>query len=142
MLEPDGAELFYGHRTTASGGTLVLANRTCQLGDVGAELACWPSGGAAEGRYRVAVGLWSSCGAAESTSVTIVVESCGETATWTETLHPGDANGGGACCASGACIPGCALEIPVDVLPGCVAVGCATDADCTDANPCTFAATT
>lgn len=94
VVDPDGEEIFYGNRTSASGGELDLdSNAACQGEDARNENVTWPEGEAPRGEYTVRVNYWSDCDESETNwVVTIRVE--GEpTRTHTGTFT-GEGNGG------------------------------------------------
>jgi hypothetical protein len=71
VLDPNNEEIYFGHKTSASGGVLDLdANAACgknTLPDgtqayVSNENVTWPVGMAINGTYKVVLDLWSACG--------------------------------------------------------------------------------
>ena len=67
VLDPGGEEIYYGNRTSASGGELNLdSNAACSLDHKRAENITWPAGKAPSGLYQVAVVLWDACTQAET----------------------------------------------------------------------------
>lgn len=72
VIDPNGEEIFFGHRNSASGGTLDLdANAACGRNTfsdgsppafVSNENVVWPSGQAIAGTYKVVLDYWSDCG--------------------------------------------------------------------------------
>ena len=76
VFDPSGEEIWYGSRSSASGGTLdVDANANCG-NDAPVENVFWPTGGAPFGTYQVFVEYYQSCGYTGSNaySVTILVD--------------------------------------------------------------------
>jgi len=65
VIDPAGEEIFYGHKTSASGGTLDLdSNAACTLDHKRNENITWPIGRAPQGTYIVRVDYWDACGVA------------------------------------------------------------------------------
>lgn len=63
VIDPSGEEVYYGHRSSASGGVLDLdSNAGCSIDGVQNENITWPIGRAPAGTYTVRVDYWSSCG--------------------------------------------------------------------------------
>jgi hypothetical protein len=63
VVDPTGEEIYYGHRTSASGGVLDLdSNAACSIDGAQNENITWPIGRAPAGTYTVRVDYWSSCG--------------------------------------------------------------------------------
>lgn len=63
VTEPSGEEIYYGHRSSATGGTLdVDANVGCGSGGQVQENIYWPSGQAPSGQYHVRVVYYLGCG--------------------------------------------------------------------------------
>jgi hypothetical protein len=73
VYDPNGEEVYYGHRQGASGGTLDLdSNPACQLDNVNNENIVWPTDVAPHGTYTVHVAYYDDCNAAESDYVLTV----------------------------------------------------------------------
>ena len=65
--QPGGDVIDYGHRTSASGGTLNLdANGMCAPSPVRAESASWPLDAEPRGSYTAEVRLYDACGEANA----------------------------------------------------------------------------
>ena len=61
VVEPNGEEIYYGNRTSESGGTLDLdSNPACSIDGLRNENVTWERS-APIGRYTVRVDYWSSC---------------------------------------------------------------------------------
>jgi hypothetical protein len=98
VVDPANEEIYYGHRTSTSGGELDLdSNAGCGSDNVRNENITWPVGGAPAGSYRVLVDYWSSCGVASTPFVVTVRVRDREPLTFTGTLTgTGDSGGAGA----------------------------------------------
>lgn len=82
VIDPNGEEIFYGHRNAVSGGTLDLdANAACSKNTftdgspaafVSNENVVWPTGKAIAGTYKVVLDYWSDCGTAHTDWVVTV----------------------------------------------------------------------
>jgi hypothetical protein len=72
---PDTSMIYYGNRTSPTGGTLDLdSNPNCSLDNIDNENVTWPTGKAPSGRYTVVADYFSACGlAATHYVVTITV---------------------------------------------------------------------
>ncbi|MEO8201496.1 MAG: hypothetical protein ABI679_13295 [Gemmatimonadota bacterium] len=75
VTDPSSEEIYFGNKTSASGGTLDLdSNAACTIDNVNNENVTWPVGGAPTGQYSVNLVYWSACSqAASNYTVTIVV---------------------------------------------------------------------
>jgi hypothetical protein len=63
VVAPGGEEIFYGRRSSSTGGELDLdSNAGCEIDGVRNENITWPVGRAPAGQYIVRVNYWSSCG--------------------------------------------------------------------------------
>ena len=73
--EPGGEVIYFGHRTSATGGQLdVDANAGCSGPDPDpTENVFWPEGMAPSGTYHFWADLWSPCGASETPAITLYV---------------------------------------------------------------------
>lgn len=103
VIDPSGEEIYFGHRTAASGGTLDLdGNASCNRNNlpdgsaafVSNENVVWPLGRAIAGNYRVILDYWSACGNA-STDYVVTVQRTGVapqifTGTFVGTAAPSD----------------------------------------------------
>jgi hypothetical protein len=64
VIDPSGAEIYFSHPKSATGGTLDHDDTAgCATTGTHVENVFWPAGGAPPGRYRVFVKNYSSCGA-------------------------------------------------------------------------------
>ncbi len=74
LIDPSGKEIWYGSRTSTTGGQLDLdSNAACGTDGPRAENIYWPDGIVVpHGEYILRVDLWSSCGAT-STNYTVTV---------------------------------------------------------------------
>lgn len=62
VVEPSGEEIYYGNRTSATGGMLDLdSNAGCNIDNVDAEHVTWPGVTPPSGTYEVIVDPWSLC---------------------------------------------------------------------------------
>ena len=67
VVDPSGEEIYYGHRTSASGGELDIdANAACSTSEFFQENVGWAPSTALSGQYIVRVDYWSACGATET----------------------------------------------------------------------------
>jgi len=97
VIEPSGEEIYYAHRSSATGGQQDLdSNPACSLDRVNNENISWPIGRSPQGCYTVLVDYWSSCGG-QSAEYTVTVKNCGEVNTFQGTFHGSDSSGGGEC---------------------------------------------
>ena len=98
VTDPSGEEIYYAHRTSASGGTLDLdSNAGCAIDHKRSENITWPAGTAPRGAYTVRVDYWSACDVT-STSYVVTANVKGQAAqvkngTFT---GPGDSGGRGS----------------------------------------------
>lgn len=73
VIDPDGEEVYFGNRNSASGGELDLdANAACSTSQIFQENIGWSSGEAPSGGYTVRVEYWDGCGVAETNYVVTV----------------------------------------------------------------------
>lgn len=86
VIDPSNEELYYGHKTAASGGTLDLdSNAACSkntLADgsrafLSNENIVWPTGQGASGTYTVRLTYWSACGITGGTDYIVTVARAG-----------------------------------------------------------------
>lgn len=62
VIDPSGERIFYGHKESASGGTLDLdSNAACARDNISNENVVWPANGAPAGEYIVVLDYWSDC---------------------------------------------------------------------------------
>lgn len=79
VVGPDNEEIYYGNRTSTSGGVLDLdSNAACNIDNVDNENVTWPTGRSPSGAYTVRVDYWSSCGRA-ITNYAVTVSVAGRT---------------------------------------------------------------
>ena len=80
VFDPSNEEVYYGNKTSASGGTLDLdSNPACNIDNVNNENIVWPVGAAPHGNYRVVVHYYDDCGVARSDFV-VTVQRAGQSA--------------------------------------------------------------
>jgi hypothetical protein len=82
VIDPNGEEIYFGHKNAASGGVLDLdANAACGRNTfndgtppafVSNENVVWPTGLAIPGTYKVILDYWSDCGVARTDWVVTV----------------------------------------------------------------------
>jgi hypothetical protein len=75
VTDPSGEEIYFAHKTSASGGTLDLdSNPACSIDNINNENVVWPTGSAPSGTYTVQLVYWSACSQPQSNyTVTVVV---------------------------------------------------------------------
>ncbi len=99
LVQPNGDEIYYGHSTAASGGTLDLdSNAGCGIDGKKNENITWPSGSTPpRGTYTVRVDYWSACSVAK-TNYVVTVRVTGQAArTYTGSFTgTGDSGGSGS----------------------------------------------
>jgi len=67
VVEPGGAEIYYGAPTSGNGGELDIdANAACSVSALTQENIGWPAGAAPPGSYIVRLDYWDACGAVET----------------------------------------------------------------------------
>jgi hypothetical protein len=73
VLEPGGEEIYYGNRSSNTGGELDIdANAACGTSNLRQENVGWSTGEAPPGQYIVRVEYWSSCGAVQTDYIVTV----------------------------------------------------------------------
>lgn len=73
VVEPGGAEIYYGSPTSASGGELDIdANAACSTSSLTQENVGWAPGSAPAGTYIVRVDYWDACGAVQTDYIVTV----------------------------------------------------------------------
>lgn len=78
VTEPDGTEIYYGLRTSPSGGQLDLdSNPGCLIDGVNHENVFWPTGQSPDGDYAVSVQMFADCDVG-SAAGTVTLTYCGE----------------------------------------------------------------
>ena len=100
VVDPAGDEIYYGKRTSPSGGKLDLdSNAACGLNPdhtFGSnENIVWPLGGGAHGTYTVRLDYWSACGVSAPTQYVVTVAVAGGTPQVFTGNFPGPADAGG-----------------------------------------------
>lgn len=96
VVDPLGEEIFYGNRTSSSGGELDLdSNAACHGSDVRNENVTWPEGAAPRGEYTVRVNYWDACGQSRTNWVVTVRVEGQPVQTYTGSFT-GPGNGGAA----------------------------------------------
>jgi hypothetical protein len=94
VVDPSGEEIFYGNRSSASGGELDLdSNAGCGGLDVRNENVTWAEGTAPRGEYTVRVNYWSACGQTRTNWVVTVRAEGHPTRTYSGSFT-GEGNGG------------------------------------------------
>jgi hypothetical protein len=95
VVDPNNEEIFYGDRTSGSGGQLDLdSNAACSTDGPRAENIFWSTGTVPpRGLYTIRVNLWSACGATSTDFVVTVRTRNGVAETYTGRLT-GPGNGG------------------------------------------------
>lgn len=75
VTDPSGEEIYFAHKTSASGGTLDLdSNPACTIDHINNENVVWPTGNAPTGTFTVELVYWSACSQPQSNyTVTVVV---------------------------------------------------------------------
>lgn len=74
VVDPASEEIYFGNKTSASGGTLDLdSNAACSIDNVNNENITWPVGGAPSGQYSVSLVYWSACTQPASNYVVTIV---------------------------------------------------------------------
>jgi len=95
VVDPSGEEVYYGNRTSASGGSLDLdSNAACSLDNKNNENIVWPTGMGPHGTYIVRVDYWSACNVTQSDFVVTVATKGGTPQVFTGSLT-GTGDGGG-----------------------------------------------
>lgn len=73
VVEPGGAEIYYGSPSSGSGGVLDIdANAACSTSSLTQENVGWSPGTAPTGTYIVRVDYWSACGATQTDFIVTV----------------------------------------------------------------------
>lgn len=97
VLDPTGAEVYFGNNAIASGGTLDLdSNPNCVIDNKNNENVVWPLGRAIPGNYTVRVEYYAACGVPKSDYVVTVRTPAGVG------LYPGTLTGLGTGGGAGA----------------------------------------
>lgn len=101
VIDPNGDEIFYGAKTSPSGGTLDLdSNAACSRNSDNTfksnENVVWPLGGGAHGTYTVKLAYWAACGVTAPTEYVITVAVVGSAPQFFTGSFTGPGIGGGA----------------------------------------------
>ncbi len=100
VIEPTGYELWYGDKSSPSGGILDLdSNPACSIDGVNNENVFWPPGMAPVGTYVVRVDFYSDCSNCDGlcgANYTVTVNACGESQLFDGSFAPGSDDGGGS----------------------------------------------
>jgi hypothetical protein len=101
VIDPNGDEIFYGAKTSPSGGNLDLdSNAACSRNSDNTfksnENVVWPLGGGAHGTYTVKLAYWSACGVTVPTEYVITVAVVGSAPQFFTGSFTGPGTGGGA----------------------------------------------
>jgi uncharacterized protein YfaP (DUF2135 family) len=101
VVDPNGEEIYYGHKSSASGGTLDLdSNAACSRDVDGThrsnENVVWPLGGGAHGTYTVRLDYWSSCAVSANTQYVVTVSTAGSATKVFTGSFSGAGDGGGS----------------------------------------------
>jgi len=94
VVDPGGWEVFWGDRTSPTGGELDLdSNAACATDGVRNENITWAVGTAPQGTYTVRLDYWSSCDAS-ATNWTVLVNNGGDVSIHHGTFHGSGDHGG------------------------------------------------
>ncbi|MEP7325984.1 MAG: hypothetical protein ABI836_08555 [Gemmatimonadota bacterium] len=93
VTDPSGEEIYFAHKTSASGGNLDLdSNAACTIDHVNNENVVWPVGSAPTGTYSVDLVYWSACSQPQSNYTVTVVVAGQQPQVFSGTLVTGNAN--------------------------------------------------
>jgi hypothetical protein len=97
VVDPTGEEIYYGSRTSQTGGTLDLdSNPNCVIDHVNAENVTWQTGTAPHGHYIVRVDYYAACDQA-ATDYVVTVNVHGQPLAFSgHFVGPGDQGGTGS----------------------------------------------
>ena len=97
VVDPNGEEIYYGSRTSQSGGMLDLdSNPSCVIDGINNENVTWQTGTAPRGHYIVRIDYWAGCDQA-ATNFVVTVNLAGRASTFNGQLAgPGDRGGSGS----------------------------------------------
>ncbi len=102
VVEPSGEEIYYGYKTSATGGTLDLdSNAGCSIDGIDAEHVTWPGVTPPTGTYEVIVDPWSLCSVTPPINYTVIVNVKGKAPQIFHGSFSTDDNGGTCWVASG-----------------------------------------
>jgi hypothetical protein len=74
VIDPEGAEIYFGQRTSPSGGQIDHDDTGgCETSSTHVENIFWPEGGAPSGEYRAFVQNFRGCGGAASYELRVIV---------------------------------------------------------------------
>lgn len=94
VVDPNGQEIYWASRTSASGGALDLdSNAACNGDGVSNENIVWQEGTAPNGTYTVRVDYWSACQASQ-TNYTVLINNGGDVSITHGTFTGAGDNGG------------------------------------------------
>ncbi len=80
VVEPSGEEIYWGNKTSATGGMLDLdSNAACTIDNIDAEHVTWPGVTPPTGTYQVIVDPWSLCSVSPPINYTVIVNVKGRT---------------------------------------------------------------
>jgi hypothetical protein len=97
VVDPNGEEVYYANRTSASGGTLDLdSNPACSIDSVNNENIVWPTGKGLHGVYTVRVDLYAACGVPQSDYIVTVQTKGGTPQIFSGSLTVAQPGGAGA----------------------------------------------
>jgi hypothetical protein len=101
VIDPALEEIYYGHKSSASGGTLDLdSNAACSRDAQGQhksnENIVWPVGHAPHGTFTVKLAYWSACNVSAPTEYVVTVAVKGQTPQIFTGNFTGPGTGGGA----------------------------------------------
>ena len=78
VMEPSGEEIYYGHKTSATGGQLDLdSNPGCNIDGINNENVYWPEGASPSGEFIVSAEMYADCEVGGA-SGTVTITYCGD----------------------------------------------------------------
>lgn len=93
VTDPSGEEIYFAHKTSASGGTLDLdSNPACSIDNINNENVVWPTGNGPSGTFTVELVYWSACSQPQSNYTVTVVVVGQQPQVFSGTLVTGNAN--------------------------------------------------
>ncbi len=102
VVEPSGEEIYYGNKTSATGGMLDLdSNAGCQIDGIEAEHVTWPGVTPPTGTYQVIIDPWSLCSVSPPIDYTVIVNVKGKSPQIFHGSFTSGDNGGACWVASG-----------------------------------------
>lgn len=118
VLDPSGAEIYYGNTASASGGVLDLdSNPACSLDHVKAENITWPTGKAPSGTYKVLVDYFEACTTGPVNYVVTVNVKGHAPQTFAKTFADGASDFGSTCFPSSGDTLLCGVQITTFTVP-------------------------